>query len=265
MSRINAYVTTAANGWESSWGTYCPPLDTVGGVPLGTCLGDLYSVSWMEDSDKTDLSSESLEQQFRLVKHETRKSHVEQFGSSHVRKEIVGDFLSNYDLPATANGEAHGLEQDEVLTRQEGSAVDAHDISLTLAFYKYLRSPVGPKRSKSAAELIRLIQERQRADALFRSIRQAFQVAYGEELRPAGMKNDSPTSCDAEVFLRFGRLVTTQLGETQASDMPLGFTSYSLQYAGILTDLCARLGTINAVDVVLRRAIISAPSVVEVQ
>ena len=46
---LNIYVTTASNAVESSWGTYCPG-DAVGPPPeFYTCLGDLYSVSWMED------------------------------------------------------------------------------------------------------------------------------------------------------------------------------------------------------------------------
>ncbi|CAN6441540.1 unnamed protein product [Victoria cruziana] len=50
---LNIYATTAANAVESSWGTYCP-----GGIPsppleFDTCLGDLYSVSWMEDRSES--------------------------------------------------------------------------------------------------------------------------------------------------------------------------------------------------------------------
>ncbi|KAJ0396958.1 hypothetical protein P43SY_003661 [Pythium insidiosum] len=75
MRKINAFVTTAADASESSYGTFCPPFDVVNGTTLGTCLGDLYSVNWMEDSDLTDLSGETLQQQFRIVKKETNLSH----------------------------------------------------------------------------------------------------------------------------------------------------------------------------------------------
>jgi legumain len=69
--KLNIYATTAANSKESSWGTYCPPDDSVNGVHLGTCLGDLYSVNWMEDSDKNDATKETLAVQFQTVKTET--------------------------------------------------------------------------------------------------------------------------------------------------------------------------------------------------
>lgn len=45
---IRVYATSASNAHESSWGTYCMPEDTVDGQNIGSCLGDLYSVSWME-------------------------------------------------------------------------------------------------------------------------------------------------------------------------------------------------------------------------
>jgi legumain len=49
-SDIAVYATTASNAEESSWGTYCPG-DGQGSPPpeFDTCLGDLYSVAWMED------------------------------------------------------------------------------------------------------------------------------------------------------------------------------------------------------------------------
>ncbi|KHJ82774.1 peptidase C13 family protein [Oesophagostomum dentatum] len=43
-SSINAYAITAAHRNESSWATYC----NTGKLP---CLGDEFSVNWMEDSD----------------------------------------------------------------------------------------------------------------------------------------------------------------------------------------------------------------------
>lgn len=49
---IDVYAVSAANAKESSWGTYCHPDDMVDGKHIGSCLGDLFSVNWMEDLDK---------------------------------------------------------------------------------------------------------------------------------------------------------------------------------------------------------------------
>lgn len=46
---LNIYVQTASNAQENSYGTYCPGLDPSPPPEYATCLGDLYSVAWMED------------------------------------------------------------------------------------------------------------------------------------------------------------------------------------------------------------------------
>ncbi len=46
---LNVYVTTASNAQESSFGTYCPGMEPSPPPEYITCLGDLYSVAWMED------------------------------------------------------------------------------------------------------------------------------------------------------------------------------------------------------------------------
>ncbi|CAN8320111.1 unnamed protein product [Cochlearia groenlandica] len=90
---LNIYVTTASNAKESSWGTYCPGDDPSPPSEYETCLGDLYSVAWMEDSDKHNLQTESLHQQYELVKKRTagsdttHGSHVIEFGDVGLNKE----------------------------------------------------------------------------------------------------------------------------------------------------------------------------------
>ena len=41
-SDLEVYATTAANGRESSWGTYCPGMNPSPPPEFNTCLGDLY-------------------------------------------------------------------------------------------------------------------------------------------------------------------------------------------------------------------------------
>jgi legumain len=79
-SNTNIYAVTAANPFESSWGTYCPPDDVINGVEINSCLGDLFSVNWMEDSEKAKISKETLDQQFSIIVNTTDKSHVMRYG-----------------------------------------------------------------------------------------------------------------------------------------------------------------------------------------
>jgi legumain len=44
----NIYVMTAANPHEPSRAAYCHPQDYIGDIHMKTCLGDVFSVSWME-------------------------------------------------------------------------------------------------------------------------------------------------------------------------------------------------------------------------
>jgi legumain len=98
---INVYAITAANADESSWGTYCYPDDVVNGQHINSCLGDLFSVNWMEDADKSDPSSETLDSQFEKVKTLTAKSHVMRYGDLEFKSEPVGNFYGTLDTPAT--------------------------------------------------------------------------------------------------------------------------------------------------------------------
>jgi legumain len=58
-NNINIYATTASNAEESSYSCYYDD-------KRKTFLGDLYSVSWMEDSDAEDISKESLFKEFQV-------------------------------------------------------------------------------------------------------------------------------------------------------------------------------------------------------
>ncbi|VDO64136.1 unnamed protein product [Heligmosomoides polygyrus] len=83
---INVYALTAANSHESSWGTFC---ENDMRLP---CLGDLFSVNWMKDSDEKDLNVETLEDQYELVKRLTNMSHVMHFGDLQITEEPVSWF-----------------------------------------------------------------------------------------------------------------------------------------------------------------------------
>ncbi|KAH0943323.1 hypothetical protein HID58_002960 [Brassica napus] len=84
---------TASNAKDSSYGIYCG--DTYPPSPPeynGLCLGDEFSVSWLEDSELHDMRKETLKQQYQVVKRRTRSSHVCRFGS----EELLKDYLVSY-------------------------------------------------------------------------------------------------------------------------------------------------------------------------
>merc|ERR1712055_301603 len=82
---MNVYATTASNATASSYACYYDPARK-------TFLGDVYSIKWMEDSDKENIEKETLEHQYKIVKKETNTSMVLQFGDMSINKLPVGDF-----------------------------------------------------------------------------------------------------------------------------------------------------------------------------
>ena len=88
---INVYATTAANPSESSWGCYCPGMQPSPPAGYNTCLGDLYSVAWMENTDASDRATETWQAQYESVKQRVSQngtfrqgSHVMQYGDTSV-------------------------------------------------------------------------------------------------------------------------------------------------------------------------------------
>jgi len=232
------YVTTASNAVESSWGTYCPPDDFVDGKELNSCLGDLYSVNWMQDSDKSGAMAESLETQYKTVQTETTLSHVMQYGDlSFTDSAVVGDFLSDSQpqvLQHTgsinqAARRSHDFDQNGghnhwQSRRRERSAVRSRDIPMHLAYYQYLRSfeSTYEERTKLMNELQLQLQKRSKADDMFMQLARKF--GSGDELYYA--KGNMCGECCSTVYHSF-------------YDKCGGFDDYSMQYGRVIANVCA--------------------------
>jgi len=154
---INVYATTAANGEESSWGTYCPGFDPPPPPEFNTCLGDLYSVSWMEDSDMNDLTHESLKKQFQRVRQRTSQnytfvqgSHVERYGQRDIDEEPVANYLGalNTGRPQSPSANDQPLFSPPLL-----GAVPQREADLIPLAVKALHGQGTPEGQAAAAKL----------------------------------------------------------------------------------------------------------------
>ena len=215
---MNVYVTTAANPTEPSWGTYCPPQDMVDGVAINSCLGDLYSVNWMEDSDTKAGQAERLGDQFLKVRAETNKSHCLEYGTQDFK---WTDHAHDYQGQGAAVAAAQEEEQLPAAAKAPKNAVDSRDIDLVQAFYKYLRAAPGAK-SAQAEELAALVRAREAADARFARIFAALPAAasLGSSADPEQVRE-----CEAAV-----------IGTAEAACGT--FNSYSLKFTQPLQALC---------------------------
>ncbi len=128
---INVYAVTAANPSESSWGTFCPPDDVVNGKTLGTCLGDLFSVNWMEDTESTG-TGQTLETQFETIVTLTNKSHPMQYGDVSWTDDVLSEFFGTSDSISKNNKKKQNQKNNI-------STVKSRDIPMHLAYYEYLR------------------------------------------------------------------------------------------------------------------------------
>uniref|UniRef100_A0A0D9WKJ4 Legumain prodomain domain-containing protein n=1 Tax=Leersia perrieri TaxID=77586 RepID=A0A0D9WKJ4_9ORYZ len=173
-SDIGVYATTASNAEESSWGTYCPG-DDVGAPPpeYDTCLGDLYSVAWMEDADahhNTRTAPETLRQQYAAVRDRTSAngtyvfgSHVMQYGDLALAPQSLDLYYMDTSTTSTS------ADVDEYLGVR-GSA-NQRDADLVYMWRKYRKSREGTAEKAEARErLLREMARRSRLDTTVEKI-----------------------------------------------------------------------------------------------
>lgn len=91
-NKENVYAMTASNASLSSWASYCGSDAVVNGVSIGSCLGDLFSTNWMEDTEANNPLSETLKTQYTNVLNLTTASPVQIFGDLNIQSEVVGIF-----------------------------------------------------------------------------------------------------------------------------------------------------------------------------
>ena len=166
----NIFAVTASNATQSSWAAYCGSDAVVNGVEIGSCLGDLFSVNWMEDSDAHNLYSETLQSQYTTVKNLTTASPVNKFGDFDFMGEPVGDFQGVDDSATPRYSEmVKGLKQSYTAKpskANQSQLVDSRDVNL-----HYLYSKVAREGGEQAhSELIAEIESRMFHDNIYNTV-----------------------------------------------------------------------------------------------
>ena len=117
LSAINALAVTAAKPGEPSYPIYCcnffkPPSCTVGGKDIGTCLGDMFSVAWLTDSERGG-KGEALQAQYQAAKTGTAPvggnpgSTVMTYGAIALLKQLVSSFEGAVSPHLNNRSDAH--------------------------------------------------------------------------------------------------------------------------------------------------------------
>lgn len=226
----NVYVTTAANTKESSFGTYCGKAAEVNNQSVKSCLGDLYSVNWMANAETVDLLAETLQQQYVIVRNETNKSHVMQYGDMSMASEPAGMFECVGKRNRSIAGESPTIPAD-------AGAVDARDTVLAYLSERY-RGADSASRAEAAAALAAHIAARKAADRRFAAIAAAAVPGMPALAAAAPLLH---RVCHVAAH----RAVTEYCG---------GYDDYSLKYARTMVNVCEALSgdTAKVVDAVRR-------------
>ena len=128
------------------------------GTNLHTCLGDLYSVSWLEDADSAWNLRESLARQMAKVTKETKESHVQIFGDTSFASDFAGSF----------EGDAQDKKLEVAMLRgpvQNRKGVDARRATLSYYISK-ARAGLPGAREALDAELAFRTETTARFDAI---------------------------------------------------------------------------------------------------
>ncbi|KAK9683855.1 hypothetical protein RND81_10G169400 [Saponaria officinalis] len=186
---LSIYVTTASKPDESSYACYCDGQ----GLPEGyyhVCLGDLYSVAWMEDSEQRDMMRETLEQQFITVRKRTGNS-TGQEGSSHAMQ--YGDLsITNHTLSLYIGADSTHKSHTNASDTTPLDVIEQRDADLFYLRRKVERAEDGSEeRINAQKQLDEEISRRKKVD---QSVASIGRILFGEvnslvlqsAVRPAG-------------------------------------------------------------------------------
>ena len=134
------YAVTASNATDSSYAAYCSPNNKILGHDMGTCLGDQFSVAWMEDTEANELSIETLATQFETLKARTTKSPVQKFGQESVMNDVIGEFLGTFSERARTFYQTQVAVNTEDENNKIYSIVDSRDAKLNYLQNKVMQN-----------------------------------------------------------------------------------------------------------------------------
>ncbi|KAL8522174.1 hypothetical protein ACS0TY_012354 [Phlomoides rotata] len=228
---LNIYATTASNAEESSWGTYCPGEYPSPPPEYETCLGDLYSVAWMEDSDLHNLRTETLRQQYELVKKRTISgnsyygSHVMQYGDVNLSVETL--FMYMGTNPANDNF----TYVDDNSLRPSTKVVNQRDAELLHFWHKFRRAPEhSARKSEAQKQLAEAMAHRTHID---NSIKLIGKLLFGLETGPQVINSVRPSGQPlVDDWICLKTLVRTF--ETQCGSL----SQYGMKHMRSIANMC---------------------------
>merc|ERR1712176_819281 len=205
-----------------SWGWYCAGSgtggDMVNGKAIKSCLGDEFSVRWMEDTEAASITSETVGQQVSKVVAAVTKSHVQQYGVTSFDSEPIGDFRGNNDAM-----DAHVVSS----SASQGNGVDSRQVEVHQAYYKVLRAQTADQRKEAEQELSQILARRHAADVKFAAV--AVAAAKGDANKGDELLEGTIDMLNAPCHQELLNLAVEHCGT---------FDDYSMRYARLFANMC---------------------------
>ncbi|XP_010545489.1 PREDICTED: vacuolar-processing enzyme delta-isozyme [Tarenaya hassleriana] len=229
---LNIYAVTAANAEESSWGYYCPIYYPFPPTEYDTCLGDVFSIAWLEDSDLHDMGTETLKEQYEVVKRRTgfdqieETSHVMRYGTQSLQEDYLISYIGNN--PLNQNITTNGFVSSSVSPTR---SVNQRDIRLLYLRRKMHKAPKGSwQREEAKRKLLEEINQRKQID---RSITKILQTTLREtnvsNVLMSTRRTGQPLVDDWDCFKTLVNSFKKYCGAS---------VNYGLKYAGALANVC---------------------------
>uniref|UniRef100_A0A0K0DPL0 Condensin complex subunit 2 n=1 Tax=Angiostrongylus cantonensis TaxID=6313 RepID=A0A0K0DPL0_ANGCA len=214
---------TATNPHEQSFATYC---DNNMGLP---CLGDLFSVNWMDDSERHDIGLESLLMQYEDVKRQTNESHVMRYGNLKFICEPVSWFEGKDEEPTPTPWSARNCYSE---TGYPGASWPARDIELV--HLQELQKTTNNMAVSQALKqkIVKIHEDRQNIEGLLnRLVNNILPNASDRKQMIEGKEPVDDMRCHNDVVKAFDSIC-----------IDLNKFDYALKYVYVLNNLCVKVG-----------------------
>ena len=197
-------IVTTANEEESSWAWYCGDDAVVKGVNIGSCLGDEFSVFWMEDTDKGEQKTETLEEQWNRIHNGVTKSHASRYGDTSFQTDVIGLYVGFPEEKSTYN-------------HQSSEAWDSRDAKFLYLYYKYQRTK-GLEKARYKKLYLEELSLRQQIDRYINSFAKDSKL-YSKEVK-GKINKECYKAAIAQMEAIFGR------------------NDYNYKYYNVLANMC---------------------------
>ncbi|KAJ4952769.1 hypothetical protein NE237_029601 [Protea cynaroides] len=222
---LNIYATTAANAVENSYANYCPGGNPPPPPEYDTCLGDSYSVAWIEDSEIHDLRKESLKEQYLQVKNKTELSHVQQYGDLGLAEEHLFLYMgTNPEIDYSSFTE-------ESSSPSFSTPVNQRDADLLHLWHKFRKTSDGsPRKLAAQKQFMDAVSHRMHIDQSIELIgKLLFGIEKGPKVLNAVRPGGQPLVDDWDCLKTMVRTFETHCGS---------LSQYGMKHMRSLANIC---------------------------